>query len=259
LTRPRILLINPNTSGAATDRMLALARAAAGDKAHVRGVTAPFGARTIVSGAEAAIAAHAVLVAAARHLDRVDAVIDAAFIDPGLEALRDLAGKPCVGLCEAAMLEAAEGGRRFGVATGGAHLDTSLRGLAARYGVADRLVDIAFLEAPLGAVAGNPEAYLRAFQTAVERLAKQGARAVLIGGGPLSGIAGQLKPPRGVAIVDGIQAAVRRAIALLGQPVPPAQPGNGRYRAVDPDLVRLLKQKPRRTSRAGLRFDAEGR
>lgn len=224
--------------------MAAQARAAAGDTARIRAVSAPFGARTITSGAEAAIAAHAVLVAAARHLATADAVICAAFVDPGLDALRELAGKPCVGLCESAMLEAAEGGRRFGVATGGAHLDGPLRGLAARYGVADRLVDIAFLDAPLGAVANTPEAHLPAFQAAVDRLARQGAQAVLIGGGPLSGIAGQLKPPRGVVIIDGIQAAVRRAIALLGQPAPPPRQHGGRYRGVDPDLVRLLKRKP---------------
>lgn len=259
MTRPTILLINPNTSTAATARMLAQARAAAGTLARVRGVTAPFGARTIVTAAETAIATHAVLVAAARHLETADAVISAAFVDPGLEALREIAGKPCVGLCEAAMLEAAEGGRRFGVATGGAHLDATLRGLAVRYGVADRLVDIAFLDAPLGAVAGNPEAHLPAFQAAVDQLAAKGARAVLIGGGPLSGIAGKLKPPRGVVVIDGIQAAVRRAIALLHQPVPPPRPGNGTYRAVDPDLVRLLKQKPRRTSRAGLRIGSGDR
>jgi hypothetical protein len=81
---------------------------------------------------------------------------------------------------------------------------------------------------------------------------------VLIGGGPLSGIAGKLARPRGVAVIDGIQAAVRRAIALLAEPVPTTQPGNGRYRGVDPDLVRLLKQKPRRPGRAGLRIGSGG-
>lgn len=240
--RPTILLINPNTSAAATARMAHQARVAAGRHARIRAVTAPFGARTITSGAESAIAAHAVLVAAARHLAKADAVIDAAFVDPGLAALREIAGKPCVGLCEAAMLAAAEGGRRFGIATGGAHLDAPLRGLAAQYGVLDRLVDIAFLDAPLGTVAGKPEAFLPAFQATVDRLARAGARAVLIGGGPLAGIAGQLRRPRGVMLIDGIQAAVRRALALIDQPPPPLQPGNGRYRGVDPVLVRLLRR-----------------
>jgi len=79
------------------------------------------GARTITSGAGSTIAAHAVPVAAARHLAVADAVICAIFIDPGLDAPREIAGKPCVGLREAAMPEAAGGGRRFAIAAASRH------------------------------------------------------------------------------------------------------------------------------------------
>jgi allantoin racemase len=213
--------------------------------ATVRGVTAPFGARTIVTAAETTIAAHAVLQSAARAAGRCDAIIVAAFVDPGLEALREIAGMPCVGLCEAALLEAAEGGRRYAIATGGAHLDATLRGLAARYGVAERLVDIAYLDPPLAEVAQAPGRFLPEFQAAVDSLARRGARAVLIGGGPLSGIAAQLRPPRGVVIIDGIAAAMRRALRRLEAPAPPRARGSGRYRGLDPALAALLRGQPR--------------
>jgi Asp/Glu/hydantoin racemase len=139
------------------------------------------------------------------------------------------------------MLEAAEGGRRFAVATGGAHLDATLRALAAKYGVGGKLVDIAFLDPPLAEVARAPQRFLPAFQAAVDGLAHKGARAVLIGGGPLSGVARQLKAPRGVVVIDGMEAAMRRVIRLLDSEPPPRAAGSGRYRGLDPALVRLLR------------------
>jgi allantoin racemase len=223
--------------------MVQVARAAlsSASRATVGGVTAPFGARTIVTAAETTIAAHAVLLAAARAAGTCDAIIVAAFVDPGLEALREIAGMPCVGLCEAALLEAAAGGRRYAVVTGGAHLDATLRGLAAHYGVARGLADIVFLDPPLAEVAQAPDRFLPEFQAAVDELARRGVQAVLIGGGPLSGIAARLRPPPGTTIVDGIAAAVRRALHLLDAPQPPRKAGAGRYRGLDPALVRLLR------------------
>ena len=44
-------------------------------------------------------------------------IIVSAFGDPGLAELRHKVAIPVVGICEASMIEASQGGRRFGVAT----------------------------------------------------------------------------------------------------------------------------------------------
>src|SRR5260370_20994634 len=83
----RILLINPNTTSAITDKVVAAARALAPDVTFT-GVTGRFGARYVASRAGYAIAGHAALDAWANARDAHDAVILACFGDPGLDRLR---------------------------------------------------------------------------------------------------------------------------------------------------------------------------
>ena len=70
----------------------------------------------ILTTDELAAAAPAVVEIGLAGADRVDGAIIGAFGDPAT-ALREQRSIPVVGIAEAAMLEAAEGGRRFGVAT----------------------------------------------------------------------------------------------------------------------------------------------
>ena len=83
----RILLINPNTARAFTERMAAYIGGIAGSAATFVPVTGQFGARYISTRAAAAIAAHAALDALAEHVRGFDAVYLACFGDPGLAAL----------------------------------------------------------------------------------------------------------------------------------------------------------------------------
>ncbi|MBV8168009.1 MAG: Asp/Glu racemase, partial [Alphaproteobacteria bacterium] len=98
----RILLINPNTTAAITDKVVAAARALAPDVTFTA-VTGRFGARYVASRAAYAIAGHAALDAWANAGDDHDAVILACFGDPGLNALRELSPKPVVGMADAAL------------------------------------------------------------------------------------------------------------------------------------------------------------
>src|SRR3712207_2527340 len=88
----RVLLINPNTSTEITDLLARHARAAAEPNVEILPVTGRFGAQYIVARAAAAIAAHAALDAFAEHGRGCDAVFLACFGDPGLYALKEVAG-----------------------------------------------------------------------------------------------------------------------------------------------------------------------
>ncbi|MEO1105322.1 MAG: aspartate/glutamate racemase family protein, partial [Pseudomonadota bacterium] len=111
-----IALVNPNTSTATTEAMVAIAQDAAGGSATIKGVTAHFGASLITEPGALSVAADAVL-ALAPTLGDYDGVIVAAFGDPGLHALRERLPCPVTGIAEAGMAEAAKGGRRFAVVT----------------------------------------------------------------------------------------------------------------------------------------------
>ena len=94
----RLLLINPNISESVSELIAAEARRTASAATEISVVTAPFGVAYIETRFEALIGAYAVAQLAAEHYSRVDAIVVAAFGDPGLPALKDLprpASSPC--------------------------------------------------------------------------------------------------------------------------------------------------------------------
>jgi Asp/Glu/hydantoin racemase len=90
----RILLINPNMTVGMTEKMTEIARSHAGDGVEIVPLTATRGFPYIASRAEAQIAGALVLEMIAAHRDEVDAVIIAAFGDPGLAGARELFDLP---------------------------------------------------------------------------------------------------------------------------------------------------------------------
>ena len=98
----RLLIINPNTTTAMTDKVEAAARVALPAATSITAVTGAFGPRYIASRASFAVAGHAALDAFARHGKGCQVVLLACFGDPGLEALREVAGCPVISLIDAA-------------------------------------------------------------------------------------------------------------------------------------------------------------
>ena len=96
----RVLLINPNITEAMTESMAAEARRFASPSTEIIAVTAAFGTQYVENRIEAAIAAHAVLDALAKHAAGCDAALICAFGDPGLAAAREFVDIPVVGIEE---------------------------------------------------------------------------------------------------------------------------------------------------------------
>lgn len=217
----RLLLINPNTTRAVTERLGVAARRAAAPGTEITAVSADSDLPIITTAAESRAAVPAVLSALERHGAGHDAVVIAAYSDPGLEEARARASVPVFAIAEASMLEAAGRAKRFVVVTAGPGLVETLRQLAERYGVGDRLAGIRLLPQGLVALAASPERHLDAFRQACRAaIAEDGAGAIVIGGGPMAGLAGRLQPELPVPILDGVACAVRRAERALG-PGPP--------------------------------------
>lgn len=204
----KLALVNPNISAAITDTMVGIAAEAAGAYVRILGHTAGFGAPLITEPSELAVAGEAV-AALAPALRDSDAVIVAAFGDPGLDALRDVLAIPVTGIAEAGMAEAARSGRRFAVVTTTPRLRDRIAETASRYGhrrfagtwttpgdPAALTADAAALEAALAAAIA-------------EAVADGGAEAVVIGGGPLAVAARALAASAPVPLIEPIPAAVR--------------------------------------------------
>lgn len=223
---PNILLINPNSSQATTDMMVCIAQDNAPAGYTVVGATAAKGPPMIVNEVELAAAASEV-ESVVRGLEMPYAgIIISAFGDPGVVPVRDASWPtPVVGICEASMWEASEGGRRFGVATVTPDLVAAIDAKAHALGLGALYTGVQLTAGEPLALTADSLALEQALAHAVQACLNDGAQAVIIGGGPLGQVALRLAGQFDVPIIAPISAAVRRLTAqMTGQGSKPPQP-----------------------------------
>lgn len=212
----RLLVVNSNTTAAVTERIAGEARRAASAGTEVTAVSAPFGLELIVTASDAQVAGTATLAALGAARGTYDAAIIACFGDPGLEAAKERAGVPVLGISEAAFHAAAMLGRRFGVVSFTRALQPMYEDCLARHGLASRCAGFrsgpAFTGDP-GTVAEDRAAMVRDLIDESVRL--DGADVVIVAGGPLAGLARSLGPHTPVPLIDGVAAAVALAESLV--------------------------------------------
>jgi allantoin racemase len=212
----RLLIINPNTTQAMTDKVAAAARLALPATTDIVAVSGRFGARYIASRASFAVAGHAALDAFAAHGKGCDAVLLACFGDPGLEALREVASCPVISLIDAACAEAGAGGRRFSIVTGGERWGPMLTEMIGARGLASQLASIKTVAPTGGEIARDPEGSAALLADACLKCAREdGAAAVILGGAGLIGIASLIQPGMPVDIVCSNEAGLRAAAVAL--------------------------------------------
>lgn len=214
----RLLVINPNTSAPVTALLQFHVQAAVGGRAQVDVLTARFGAPYIADEASYVVGAHAVLdawtAAQAQPRTAPDAVLIGCFGDPGLFALRERSAVPVTGLAEASFAEASLHGR-FAVVTGGHAWGPMLRRLAQNLGCDAALAGIHTV-APTGAqLAADPGAARALLAQACREAAQRyDARAVIVGGAGLAGLAAELQAQVDVPLIDSVAAGARRSVQL---------------------------------------------
>lgn len=232
-----MVLINPNTATTTPRMMTAIARRAlAASGLRVRGVTVAQGPAMLTDPAALREAAPQVLAAAREALASGDcaALIVGAFGDPGVAELRTRlaaasgdarlgtepaapAPVPVVGIGEAALAEAAEDGRRFGIATTTPRLAAAIDAHVARLGLAAAYTGARFTSGTPEQLAARPESLLAALTEAARAcVVRDGAEVVVIGGGPLGDAAETLRTRLPVPVVAPVPAACRRVARLLG-------------------------------------------
>lgn len=210
-----VRLVNPNSNAQATARMLAAARDCAPAWMTIESRTTAASPPLIVDEAGAAVAEAAVVAEAAATGDHGDGVILSAFVDPGIDRLRRTLGVPVVGIGEAALREAAAIGR-FSVVMTTPGLVAMVCRYAAALGVADRLVSVPGTTGDPATLMADAGRLLAALDALVRQaVARDGAEAVVIGGGPLADAARTLAAAAPVPLVEPVPAAVRRMAALL--------------------------------------------
>jgi Asp/Glu/hydantoin racemase len=211
-----IALVNPNTSAATLERMLALARPLLPPGFALIGAVAEHGPSMIVDEAGLALAAGEVVRLGVSLASRCQGFVVAAFGGPGVEMLHSVTGRPVVGLGEAAMRAAAARGR-FGVVTTTPALADSIARQASALAAEGQFTGVRLSTGDPLQLAADPALQLARLCEAVERcLRDDGAASVVIGGGPLSDTGRALRELYGDVIIEPVPAAMRHIVAALG-------------------------------------------
>lgn len=247
-----LLLINPNTSESVTALIGSEARRAASPGTEVSVLTAPFGVAYIETRFEALIGAWAAATLAAEHHAAHDAIVVAAFGDPGLAGLREALPVPVLGLTESALMSACMLGQRFSIVAISRRIGAWYRETVSASALESRLASIRHLDRPLADIGrvqdDHGEALLALCESAVR---DDGADVIVLAGAPLAGLARQIAGRLPVPVVDGVSSAVRHAETLAAlKPAkaragsfapPPAKPNRG----LPPAIEALLNREAR--------------
>lgn len=206
----RLLIINPNTSDGVTERIGAAAQAVARPEDTIMAVSAASGPRLIVTDEDAEEATIGVLQAIKACPDPFDAIILGSFGDTGAAAVRAAyPTTPVLGIAEAACLAARALDGPFSIVTFTSDMVPSLWKIAEHHNVLEALQEIQSIPGPL---AHDPAKVADALAEPLLALCldcvARGARGIVLGGGPIAGLASRLQPQCPVPIIDGTQTAV---------------------------------------------------
>jgi allantoin racemase len=200
----RLGLLNPNTDRRHTEAMAGVAHAALPPGCEVVAVTAARGPSSIESAADTAVAVGEVAAMVQANAG-LDGYLISCFGDPGLDAARELAAAPVIGIGEAAFLAAGLVSGRFAVITTLARGIPALEDMIDARGVLRRCAGVLALDIPVADQgADHPDtttAIVAASQRAVE---ERGAESLILACGGMADVARAVQDAVGVPVCDGV-------------------------------------------------------
>lgn len=210
----RIVVVNPNTTVSMTETIRVAAAAVAAPGTEIVAVTPAMGPASIESHYDEALAVPGLLDAVARH--PADGYVVACFGDPGLDAARELAAGPVVGIAEAAMRTACYLGRGYSVVTTLGRTAGRAWDLAERYGAPRACRNVRACEIPVLELEDPASDARRVITEECRRaVAEDGCDAIVLGCAGMADLCAHISAAVGVPVVDGVAAATTTVEGLV--------------------------------------------
>ncbi|NKX91182.1 aspartate/glutamate racemase family protein [Nocardia coubleae] len=212
----RIRVVNPNTTRAMTDTIERCARAVVGAGTVLDAVTSATGPASIESHYDEAMSVPGLLAAIREgEADGVDGYVIACFGDPGLDAAREVATGPVIGIAEAAMRTATHLGRGFSVVTTLQRTRGRAMDLAEHYGLQRFCYGVHACELPVLALDTDPDARKVVTEACRAAVLADGSDAVVLGCAGMADLCAHIRAEIGVPVIDGVAAATSTVQSLL--------------------------------------------
>lgn len=211
----RLLYLNPNSTDAMTQSMVAAAQAAA-PWAEISGWTNVDGPPAIQGAADGAAAVPGLqaMLPEARAFG-ADALVIGCFDDTGLAEIRSAAHCPVIGIGQAAYHMAALLGQRFSVVTTLPVSVPVIRGNIDSYGFAPNCVSVRASGLSVLEVEAGGSAVLARLGDEIVQAGAEGAQSVVLGCAGMAPLRSALAANTPVPLVDGVAAAARLASAMV--------------------------------------------
>ncbi|MBF4462998.1 MULTISPECIES: aspartate/glutamate racemase family protein [unclassified Rathayibacter] len=216
-----ITVINPNTSVSMTETIGRAARSVASIGTEIAAVTPPMGPASIESHYDEALAVPGVLHEIARaEAAGSDGAVIACFGDPGVDAAREVASGPVIGVAEAAMHMATLVGRGFSVVTTLSRTSGRAWDIAQRAGFGEACRQVRACDVPVLELE-DPRSDARRLILAECRaaLAADGSDSIVLGCAGMADLCRDLSRELGVPVIDGVVSAVRLVEGLVAMGV----------------------------------------
>ncbi|MGV9827135.1 aspartate/glutamate racemase family protein [Gordonia sp. NPDC003429] len=209
----RICVINPNTTAEMTAVIEAAARSVARPDAEIIAVTSAMGPASIESHYDEAMSVPGLLRAIDEH-PGADGYLIACFGDPGLDAAREVADAPVLGIAEAGMHLAAPLGRGFSVVTTLGRTVGRARDLVSHYGFGRQCLGVHACEIPVLELETNPQTAAILAKSCREALLADSSDAILLGCAGMADLAVEMSEEIGAPVIDGVAAGVGMLSAM---------------------------------------------
>ena len=214
----KLRLINPNSTEAMTRQILRSAQAVAHPHSSLSARTLVGTPASIEGYHDEAVSVPPLLDAIrAGEAEGVDAHVIACFDDVGLAAAREIARGPVLGLCQASVQVAMMISKRFSVVTS---LDRSvpiIEDLITAYGAGQACRRVRSVDLPVLTLEADATLSRARLKAEVARALEQDrVDTVVLGCAGMSDFCKTLEDSLQIRVIDGVQAAVKLAEALVG-------------------------------------------
>ncbi|MBM4456357.1 MAG: hypothetical protein FJ011_01120 [Chloroflexi bacterium] len=212
----KILVLNPNTSAAVTEKVADSVRRIARPETQVTITQIAHGPETLESYYDESLAAPHILAAVRQaHEDGYDAIVLAAFCDPAIEAVKEISTIPVYTLEETAFSVALLLGNKFSILTEKKHKESVKRQHVRKYGLESRFASVRALNMSVAEITADPERVKQVGREVMRRMIQEdGAEVIILGCASMTGYADELERDLGAAILDPIVVTYKVAEAL---------------------------------------------
>lgn len=215
----QVFVINPNATQAMTDMAVLSARRVAAPGTRIRPGTGRDRSPVSIEGfSDEALSVPSMLDQIREaEAEGAQATVIACFDDPGLDAAREVARGPVIGICQAGVQAAMVLSKRFSIVTTLPRSVPAIEDLVLRYGASHHCRRVRCIDLPVLAIESEAQ---HAFDLLVAEITRardeDGAEAVLLGCAGMSEMTESLSHATGVVVIDGVVVAVKQAEALVG-------------------------------------------